>query len=71
MVHLGSGPPATPKEDGSGYVVEVLVPLRPPLVVQPSLKLRFDASLVLSDAEASEANCACLGTVETAATWEL
>jgi len=39
------------KDDGSGYIVEMLVPLRPPLDVQPGLKLRLDASVVLPDAE--------------------
>ncbi len=40
---------AKPKPDGSGYVVEMLLPLRPPLQVQPRLRFRFDASIVLAD----------------------
>jgi hypothetical protein len=40
---------AKPKADGSGYVVEMLLPLRPPLQVQPRLRFRFDVSIVLAD----------------------
>jgi len=38
---------ARPKK-GAGYVVEVRVPFRAPLVCRPGLRFRFDASVILA-----------------------
>jgi hypothetical protein len=37
------------KPDGSGYAVELRIPLRPPLRLRPGQRLRFDASVILAD----------------------
>jgi len=37
------------KADGSGYVVELRIPNRPPLEIRPGLRFRFDASVLLAD----------------------
>ena len=42
-------PVVKPKADGTGYVVEMLIPMRAPLYVKPGLRFRFDASVVFSD----------------------
>ena len=46
-------PPVTPvvkpKADSTGYVVEMLIPMRAPLYVKPGLRFRLDASVVFSD----------------------
>jgi len=45
---------AEPKPDGSGYVVEMLIPLRPPLFAQPRLRFRLDASVVLTNEDGTK-----------------
>jgi len=37
------------KEDGTGYIVEMRVPLPPPLMLRPGERFRLDASLILAD----------------------
>jgi len=46
---------AKAKEDGSGYVVEMLIPVRPPHVIKPGLRFRIDASIVLANADGTKA----------------
>ena len=43
-----------PRADGSGYTVEMLIPLRPPLLAGPGLRFRIDASVVLPDADGTK-----------------
>jgi len=46
---------ATTKEDGTGYIVEMLIPVRPPHVIKPGLRFRIDASIVLANADGTKA----------------
>jgi hypothetical protein len=46
---------AKAKPDGKGYVVEMRVPLRAPLRLQSGQRLKFDASVVLSNKEGNRA----------------
>ena len=40
-------PVVKPRADGTGYVVEMLIPMRAPLYVKPGLRFLLDASIVL------------------------
>lgn len=43
-----------PKADGSGYTVEVLIPMRSPLDIAPGMRLRVDAVVTLANAEGTQ-----------------
>ena len=45
---------AKTKADGSGYVVEVFIQRREPYAFRPGLHLRFDATVILSDAQGTK-----------------
>jgi len=45
---------AKAKEDGSGYIVEMLIPVRPSLYVRPGLRFRLDLSIVLANEDGTE-----------------
>ena len=46
---------AKPKPDGKGYIVELRVPLRAPLKLESGQRLRFEATVILSNKEGDRA----------------